>query len=338
VKYLIAKAHIGTRLVAIVLSATLIAVIALGVTVCGSAEAQSTLPAAALANSIRVSDPSTGFVLNQDFERLFFVISSAGPITNIGRTDKVYQGKVVQARAFMSATILYQGQPASSVIADAHYVGGDDTNPDGNDLIAMRCRPQRPDQLSAVLATWPRVFTAAASDLADLMGYTPADCSTPDLDPSYPVDQRAYCESQSFSDQADKMIPLSLQSAIDAGAAIFQLTGTPFQPTSATTGADVLYDLYGIGWGFSGLGFSVKDSYLKSNGGNVPLTAARALEQSVVTEYLVKNVSLAAGNCRCVRVKPYDDRDKRPLRWNAVWTKGLLDRGDFSCVERNRLP
>jgi len=34
------------------------------------------------------------------FERLFFVLSSAGPITNIGRTDLIYQDKPVQARAF----------------------------------------------------------------------------------------------------------------------------------------------------------------------------------------------------------------------------------------------
>jgi hypothetical protein len=337
-KSLIAKAHAGTGRVATALLATFIAAAALGAIVYGSAEAQSKLPPAAVTNSVRISDPSTGFVLNNDFERLFFVFSGAGPITNIGRTDKVYQGKLVQARAFMSATILYQGQPAPSVIDDAHYVGGDDTNPGGNDLVAMRCRPQDPDQLAAVLATWPKLFKVAASDLADLMEYTPADCPTPDLDPSYAVDQRVYCESQSFSDQGNKMVPLSLQPAIDAGAAIFQLTGTPFQPTGSTTGANVLYDLYGIGSGFSGLGFSVQDSYLASKGGNVPLTAAQALEQSIVTEYLVRNVSLAAGNCRCVRVKPYDNRDQRPLRWNAVWIKGRLDRADFSCVERNRLP
>ncbi|HVB82859.1 MAG TPA: hypothetical protein VNE82_23280 [Candidatus Binataceae bacterium] len=337
-KSLIAQARAGARRVATPLAAAFIAAVALGAIVCGSAEAQSKFPPAAVTNSVRVSDPSTGFVLNQDFARLFFVPSSVSPITSIGRTDKVYQGKLVQARAFMSATILYQGQPTPSVIDDAHYVGGDDSNPGGNDLVAMRCRPQDPDQLDAVLATWPKVFTAAASDLADLMQYTPADCPTPDLDPSYPVDQRVYCESQSFSDQANKLVPLSLQAAIDAGAAVFQLAGTPFPPTGSTTGANVLYDLYGIGSGFSGLGFSVQDSYRASKGGNVPLTAAQALEQSIVTEYLVRNVSLAAGNCRCVRVKPYDNRDQRALRWNAVWTNGRLDRTDFSCVERNRLP
>lgn len=294
------------------------------------------LPPAAVTNSVRVSDLGTGFVLNQDFERLFFVSTTAAPVTNIGRTDKSYKGKLVQARAFMSATVLYQ--PALSVIQNAHYVGGDDTKPDQSDLVAMRCRPRDPDQLQAILATWPNVFKAASTDLADLMDYTPGDCPTPDLDAGYPVDQRMYCKSQSFSDQSNTMVPLSLQPAIDTGAAIFQFTGTPFLPTGSTTGANVFFDLYGIGLGFSGLGISVKNSYLASQGGNVPLTAAQALEQSVVTEYLARNVSLRAGSCRCVRVKPYRNRDRTALHWNAIWTEGRLDPSDFHCAERGRLP
>jgi hypothetical protein len=86
--------------------AALIVTAAIGMTLAGlgpTAQAQSPprLPPAAVTDSVRVSDPSTGLVLNSDFERLFFVPSSAGPITNIGRTDLIYQGKPVQARAFM---------------------------------------------------------------------------------------------------------------------------------------------------------------------------------------------------------------------------------------------
>jgi hypothetical protein len=93
-----------------------------------------------------------------------------------------------------------------------------------------------------------------------------------------------------------------------------------FQPTGSIAGADVLYDLYGIGYGFSGLGFAVKNSFLA--GQSVALTAGQALEQSVVPEYLLNNVTLSEGNCRCIRVKPYAGRDQGLLNWGAVTAAG----------------
>ena len=103
-------------------------------------------------------------------------------------------------------------------------------------------------------------------------------------------------------------------------------------PTGSTTGADVLFDLYGIGFGFSGLGFSVKDSFLA--GQSVALTAGQALEQSVVPEYLLDNVTLAEGNCRCIRVKPYANRDQSALNWDAVTAVG----NQSLCTMLTKLP
>jgi hypothetical protein len=302
-----------------------------------TADAQAAPPPApaTVVDDTRVSDPNSGFAVNNDFTRVLFT-NKAAPVTNIGRTDKVYQGKLVQARAFMSATVLYQ--PPLSAIDDAHFVGSDDPSSSTYDLVAMRCKPSDRVQVQARVASWPNIFVIATSDLADLMGYTPADCSTPDLDSSYPVDQRVYCASQSFSDPADKQVPLVLQNAVDTGATVFQFTGAPFLATGSTTGANVLYDLYGIGPAFSGLGYSVADSYLVSKGGNVPLSAAQALEQSVVTEYMVMNVPLKDANCRCVRVAPYDKRDTSPLHWDRLWAVGKLDSTDGHCVARAKLP
>lgn len=340
-KFLFAWAQEGNGLMASALLAAVIVAVALTTTSCGSGSnagaepppAGSTAPAVTV-DDTRVSDPTTGFVLNDDFTRVFFTNKAALVITNLGRTDKIYQGKLVQARAFLSATVLYE--PPLSVIDDAHFVGSDDPNEATYDLIAMRCRPSDTSQVQPLMASWPNIFAAATSDLAALMGYTPADCPAPDS--SYPVDQRVYCASQSFSDQPNKVIPLVLQNAVDTGATIFQFTGTPFLPTGSTTGADVLYDLYGIGSGFSGLGYSVEDSYLVSQGGNVALTSAQALEQSVVTEYVLMNVTLKNANCRCVRVAPYENRDTSPLNWARVWTEGKLDPSDGHCVARARLP
>lgn len=329
-----AAAHTDTLLV------MLIGVAALVTTSCNSgstAEAQPLPPPApaTVVNNTRASDPNTGFAFINDFTRVFF-INKPIPVINIGRTDKVYRGKLVQARSFMSATVLYQ--PPLPAIDDANFVGGDDPDPTTNDLVAMRCKPSNPSLIQPRVASWPNIFAMATSDLADLMGYTPADCPTLDLDPSFPVDQRVYCAAQGFADQKNIMVPLALQNAVDTGATIFQFTGTPFLATGSTTGANVLFDLYGVGSGFSGLGYSVEDSFLVSKGGNVPLTAGQALEQSVVTEYLAMNVPLTDANCRCVRVTPYPARDMSLLNWDRVWTAGRLDPNDGHCVVRAKLP
>lgn len=324
-----ARRHAGTGRAATTLLAMFIAAGALG-----TARAAPPAPATVVDNT-RSSDPTSGLAVTHDFTRVLFT-SKAAPVTNIGRTDKVYQVKLVQARAFMSASVLYQ--PPLPAIDDAHFVGSDDPNPSSNDLVAMRCKPSDLSQVQPRVASWPNIFVFATSDLADLMGYTPADCPTPDLDSTYPVDQRVYCASRAFSDQKNTAVPLVLQNAVNTGAAIFQFTGTPFLATGSTTGANVLYDLYGIGPAFSGLGYSVEDSYLVSKGGNVPLNAAQALEQSVVTEYLVMNVPLKDANCRCVRVPPYDQRDTRPLHSDRVWSEGKLDPTDGHCAARKSLP
>jgi hypothetical protein len=334
-KSLIAQAHAGTGRAATALLAAFMAVAALGTTSCNSgstAEAQpvpSPAPATVVDNT-RVSDPNTGYALNNDFTRVLFMPGSVPPVVNIGKTG-TYNDKLIQARAFMTATILYQ--PPIPAIDDAHFVGGDDSNSSTNDLVAMRCKPD-PSLAQPRVASWPNVFVVATSDLANLMGYNPTDYCP--ADPADPVDQQVYCASQSFSDLKTTWVPLTLQNAVDTGATIFQFTGTFLADPYAKTGADVLYDLYGIGPAFSGLGYSVENSYLA--GKNVPLAAAQALEQSVVTEYLVMNVPLTDANCRCVRVPPYDNRDTSLLNWNRVWAAGKLDPTDGHCIVRASLP
>jgi hypothetical protein len=169
------------------------------------------------------------------------------------------------------------------------------------------------------------VFKALVDDL----GYSSTACPAA---PGDTVDKKVYCAAFSFSDQSNTQVPLTLAAMMNAGVALLQLTGGAFQPTGSTSGANVLYDLYGIGYGFSGLGYSVKNSYL--SGHNVPLTSAQALAQSVVPEYLVMNVTLADGGCRCIRVKPYSNRDERFIDWNRVFEMGSED----SCTALNHLP
>lgn len=171
------------------------------------------------------------------------------------------------------------------------------------------------------------MFKVLAADLGS--AYTPADCPAQSTDA---VDRQVYCTAVAFSDQPETKVPLALANAITMGALMFEFTGAAFQPTGSTTGADVLYDLYGVGYGFSGLGFAVKDSFLA--GHSVALTGGEALEYSVVPEYLLRNVTLADGNCRCIRVKPYANRDQSPLDWDAVTAVG----NQTLCTTLTKLP
>ncbi len=273
-------------------------------------------PPALITDHTRMSDLSTGLVLNHDFTRIFYPRDTE-QVVSIGRNNNV------QKRAFLSATVFYQ--PSLTVEEIVHFVGGD-PNPQ-RDMVAMRCLPSDPSMVHPILATWPNVFEAVVSDLGST--YTPSDCPAM---PSAPVDRQVYCTALAFSDQANTMAPLSLANAIDTGAAIFQLEGSPFPPTGSTTGADVLFDLYGIGFEFSGLGFSVKNSFL--GGKPIPLSAAQVLEQSVVPEYLLDNVPLAQGNCKCIRVKPYTGRDQSPLNWDSVLILG----NEHMCTTLHTLP
>ena len=264
----------------------------------------------------RTVDPGTGLAAINDFERIIYVKSTQS-VTSIGRNNNV------QKRAFVGATLYYE--PAMPVQDVLRFAGGD-ANP-AYDLVAMRCRPPDPTKTQAVLATWPNVFKALVADLGTT--YSPSVCPAAAGDTA---DKKVYCAALGFVDQPNIQVPLALQGMINAGVALLQLQGGAFQPTGSTVGADVLYDLYGIGYGFSGLGYSVKNSYL--SGHNVSLDSAQILAQSVVPEYLLMNVTLADGGCSCIRVNSYAGRDQGLIRWDRVLELGSQD----SCTVLSRLP
>lgn len=285
---------------------------------CGSnSEAQPVAaPAPATITELsRQTDPSTGFAAIGDFERILYVPASV-QVTTIGKNNGV------QLRAFVSATVFYQ--PPLPVQDVFHYVGGE-VNPQ-RDLIVMRCQPADPTKLEPILASWPNVLAALATDLGS--EFTPADCPAAATDPA---DRQVYCAALSYTDKPNTTLVTTLAAAVTAGAQVVDITGAP-SPTGSTTGADVLFDLYGIGSGFSGLGFAVNNSF--TGGKPALLNAAQALEQSVVPEYLVDNVSLAAGGCHCIRVPPYPSRDQSPLDMDQVDQLGGLG----SCTTLSEVP
>jgi hypothetical protein len=280
-----------------------------------SVEAADNSPAT-LVDRTRTAEPGTGFAAIDDFERIIYVKSTQS-VTTVGRNNNV------QKRAFVGATLDYE--PAMPVQDVIRYAGGDVNA--AYDLVAMRCRPPDPAKTEAVLATWPNVFKALVADLGST--YTSTACPAAKGDA---VDKKVYCAALDFVDQPNIQAPLALQAMMNAGVSLLQLQGGAFQPTGSTIGADVLYDLYGIGYGFSGLGYSVKDSYL--SGHNISLNSTQILAQSVVPEYLLMNVTLGEGGCSCIRVNPYTNRDQEFIRWNRVLELGSRD----SCTVLSHLP
>jgi len=138
--------------------------------------------------------------------------------------------------------------------------------------------------------------------------------------PGADASNAAYCLAAAFRDVPQQPIINAVIVALQLGQQLF-----------AISNGNWLYDNYGIDYNHSGLGMVVR-------GPSVPLTAAEALEQSVVPEYLLRNVNLASANCRCIRVPSYPGRDEHLLPPKFVWANGDLD-DEGRCVSVvSRLP
>ena len=106
-------------------------------------------------------------------------------------------------------------------------------------------------------------------------------------------------------------------------AQTFTYAGTLFD-ADHTALAAWLKSNYGIFPAFSGIGYSVKDSYRLDT---APMTSQQILVKSVSSEYILKNVSLKEAGCRCISVPPYEGRSNRPLDPAFIWKAG----GDGQC-------
>src|SRR5579864_7731390 len=193
-------------------------------------------------------------------------------------------------RAFTTATTLY-APPLK--LADVPYYSGL-ANDDKNVLVAMRCRPQHPETVDAVLATWPNVFMAIQRDIP----LNPGDCNAQTANTA----TQMACFASAFSDPPGTAVPTSL-------AQTFNYAGTLYD-ANHTALAKWLQSNYGIYPAFSGLGYSVKDSYSLAS---QPMTSQQVLVKSVSSEYILKNVSLADAGCRCISVAPYPGRSNDPF-------------------------
>lgn len=251
-------------------------------------------PAVATVDSARETLPN-------DYLRVGF-LPAGTPVTTLSRPGAI--------RAFVTATPLFE--PPLKLKDLPAYSGL--TNNDGADLVAMRCRPQHPEVVDAVLATWPGVFAVLQHDLK----LDPALCAATPADPA----AQAFCYALGFADPAATSVPAALKQTLDYAAVLFDPAHAPV--------AKWLKDNYGIFPAFSGLGYSVKDSYFLDT---QPMNAQAILVKSVSSEYILKNLPLGEAGCRCIRVAAYEGRASDPLDPEFIAQAG----GEGSCAAVKRL-
>jgi hypothetical protein len=248
-----------------------------------------------ISNSVRESLPG-------DYLRVSF-LSQGTPVTNLSRPGAL--------RAFTAATALYS--PPLKLADMPNYSGL--VNNDEKMLVAMRCQPPHPEAVDAVLATWPNVFLAVQHDVP----LAPGAC---DAKPADPATQMA-CFAKAFSDPPATKVPSAL-------AQTFNYAAKLYDDNNNKKLADWLQSNYGIYPAFSGMGFSVKDSYSLDK---QPMTSQEMLVKFVSSEYILKNVTLAEAGCRCISVAPYPSRSNDPLDPDFISQAG----GDGACKMVDRL-
>lgn len=213
-------------------------------------------------------------------------------------------------RAFTTATQLYS--PPLKLAEMPYYSGLMDK--DKEILTVMRCRPPHPEAVDAVLATWPNVFLAVQRDVP----LAPGACDAKPTD----LPTQMACFARAFSDPPATKVPSSL-------AHTFNYAATLYDPDH-TALADWLQKNYGIYPAFSGIGYSVKDSYSLDKR---PMSSQEMLVKSVSSEYILKNVTLAEAGCRCISVAPYPGRSNDPVDPDFISQAG----GEGTCKAVDRL-
>jgi hypothetical protein len=213
-------------------------------------------------------------------------------------------------RAFVSATPMYFPQLRLDEFLQYSGLIYDDKNV----LVAMRCRPNQPKTVDAVLASWPNVFLAIQRDV-------PVDSATCLSDPKNTATQIA-CFARAYRDPAATTVPATLAQTFAYAGILFDGHHTDL--------ARWLRENYGISLAFSGTGFSVKDSALLSSH---PMTSRQILAKSVSSEYILKNVPLSEAQCHCIAVPSYPGRSGDRLDPEFISQAG----GNGTCKSVSRL-
>jgi hypothetical protein len=257
-------------------------------------------PSAGLSLAAQV-DNARDPLIQPDFLRIAF-LPPGTPVDKLGSKDAL--------RVFAGSSPYFS--PPMSVAQTVTYPGLSDA-PE-KELVAMRCKPVDTSQVEPILATWPNVMQAITTDLGSKKLTCPAKAGD--------TENEVYCIAKSYTDNLGANVTTVLSGTLKAASDFYQ---------GDSKKGDWLKNNYGIYPAFSGLGLSVKDSYTLDP--QHPLSAAVMLRNSITPEYLLRNVTLQAASCRCIRVAPYPERSQDPIDPDFIWQKG----GDGTCTVVKKL-
>lgn len=301
------------------LTAVLMMIVALGSALIGVAQAEATDYAQHLPNGI--ADFGKRHQSLPNLPGIPSKSQNAAEVTYLSRGDEyndflrilwVPPGATVTTltlgkRAFFTASIFLKPPPTVDELVN--FVGNEYQVQ--RDFVVMRCRPTAEQRqiVEPILATWPNVLPAIASDL----------CSSSD-----PAEQYLCGVAAQYHDEAFDIYAVGLREALEVGS---QLYATP-------ASIQALISNYGIYPAFTGLGFTVWDS--SAGGATVPMLTAGILRHSVVPEYLLKNATLEEANCRCVQVPESERLHTERVDPAVVWSRGKLT-NEGACRVQNSL-
>jgi hypothetical protein len=213
-------------------------------------------------------------------------------------------------RAFTTATVLY----FPPIRLDDYLHDSGLIDQEGKDLVVMRCRPPQKDAVDATLATWPNVLLAIQHDVPQSSDACDSKTSS--------LDQQASCFAKGFGDPPSASASSALANAFTYVGGLYDGNHTALTKW--------LSDNYGIYPAFSGIGYTVRDSYSIDR---QPMTAQQVLVKSVSSEYVLKNVTLAEAGCHCVSITSTERHPDDLLDPDFIERAG----GDGTCTQVHQL-
>lgn len=233
-----------------------------------------------------------------DYLRVFFMPQEQSLSDRLGRSEA--------RRVFVVPTEYFQ--PALNIGRAAALLGNEYRNDE--DIVVMRCRPSDPRILDARSATWYSLFKIMDEELSEIG----VDCSGPQLSSRDTV----LCGGRRM---------LHASSNTDATVLIGEMYDSA-RKLRADDREGYIDRLYSIKKSFAGVGYSVEGTGRKDRA----YTQPEILDGLIVLEQLVRNEKRTTANCRCVRARPYSERQNDLLVPDSVW-----DRGNAECKLMDRL-
>jgi hypothetical protein len=210
-------------------------------------------------------------VQDNDYLRILFLKQGTQFTGKLGRKEA--------ARVFVAPSSMFN-PPVT--LGEAAMLTGNDYRED-EDVYIIRCQPTDNRALEPRLATWQTVFELIKSDFPSNINCVQAATD----------EEKAYCIVSNYSGGASPIATVTLAKMFNTAAELYSKNLNGF-----------LKERYGISQSsFLGLGETVRGAGVRTD-----FHEWQLLTWTTLPEYLVKNVKLGEGSCKCIVASPYSTR------------------------------